>query len=141
MTKAVAAISLDALDARKASEEAFEFEYILVDGTRSGIFLSVLGAHSERVTTETNLLVNDRRRTQSALEAQAATNRQAENFIPIESDVEFGQRLAAVRIVGWRGIAEDYSAERGLWLCQRNPDIAAQVTAKSNNLGNFMKRA
>lgn len=135
-TAALGGVSLDALNARAASDEAFEFEYVLADGRNSGIFLSVLGAHSERVTSESNKLINERRRAEAVREAEAS--RAADSVNLVEDDIAFGQRLAAVRLVGWRGIIEDCTPDRALRLCQTNPDIAGQVTRRSNNMGNFM---
>ena len=138
-THKTSGVSLAALDARKASEEAHEFEYTLSDGTKTGIFLSVLGTHSHAVTAKTNEMINERRRVEAAREAQAVMDRTLDTFTPFETEVEFSQRLAAVRIVGWRGIDEDFTPDLALKLCQINPDVAAQVMARSNNLGNFMK--
>lgn len=132
--------SLSDLDATKASSAAFEFEFILADGSNSGVFLSVLGGQSERVAQEVASLVNERRRKHAARQTQAAMrNKAAPEFDSLESDVEFGQRLAAVRLVGWRGIKEAYTPEGALKLCKSNRDIAAQVTEASDNLANFMK--
>jgi hypothetical protein len=131
-------VSLDDLDARKAGEKPFTFEYIKADGSRSGLTFSVLGTHCETVTNEINRLVNDRRREEAAAAAEAAASRQPEGFTPVESDIAFGQRLAAVRLVGWEGIKEKFTPALGLRLCQSNPDIAAQITAQSNKLANFM---
>lgn len=139
MTTPKAGISLDALNARKASEEAHEFEYTLADGTRTGIFLSVLGAHAHAVVSKTNELINDRRRKEAARDAQAQIDRSVDTFTPFENEVAFTQQLAAARLVGWRGIDEDFTPDLALKLCQINPDIAAQIVSRSNNLGNYMK--
>jgi hypothetical protein len=63
----------------------------------------------------------------------------AAEFTPIEDDVAFGQRLAAARICGWRGITEDFTPDLALRLCQSNPEVSAQVVEASNTLSNFMK--
>lgn len=139
MTTTKAGVSLDALNARKASEEAHEFEYTLADGSRTGIFLSVLGGHAQAVVSKTNELINDRRRKEAARDAQAQIDRSVDTFTPFENEVEFTQRLAAVRLVNWRGIDEECTPDLALKLCQINPDITAQILSRSNNLGNYMK--
>jgi len=132
------AFSLDDLDATQ--KDAFEFEYITDEGQSTGIFLKVLGGQSSTVTKEVSRLVNERRKAQAIRAANSASRGRKEvSFDRIEDDVEFGQRLAAVRLVGWRGIAEDFTPENGLKLCQRNRDISAQITEQSDKLSNFMK--
>jgi len=54
-----------------------------------------------------------------------------------EDDVDAGKRLAAVRMVGWRGITEPFTPENALRLCYSNPLVAAQVTENSDNTANF----
>ena len=135
-----AGFSIDDLDATKASEVPFEFEYIKPNGDPSGVFLSVLGGHSDRVRSMAADLINARRAKQAAREANARTVRlNKAEFDTVESDIEFGQRLAAVRLVDWRGIRDTFSPENASRLCKVNPEIAAQVMEQSDNLANFMK--
>jgi len=139
MTKP-AGLSLADLNARQHGAEAFEFEYLLQDGSGSGVFLSVLGAQSEKVTGEINRLVNERRKKEQVQAARNAGSRAASaEFIPVEDDIAFGQRLSAVRLVGWRGITDPFTPENALALCQSNADVAAQVLEASNETANFLK--
>lgn len=140
MSKEGKALSLNDLDATKASAEAFEFEY-LIDGESSGVFFNVLGAESEVVTKEVAKLINERRRKQAAREAsqKIGTGQKTVEFETMESDVEFGQRLAAVRLVGWRGITEPFTPENALRLCKSNREVAAQITVQSDTVANFIK--
>lgn len=132
-------LSLADLNARAASEKAFEFEY-LIEGEGTGVFISVLGRHSDVVSKALNAEINDRRRKLVVAEARNAKARPGSaEFEPIESDIEFGQRMAALRMVGWRGIAEEFTPERALQLCRDNADVAAQVVQASDDLANFMK--
>jgi hypothetical protein len=133
-------VSLDDLDARKASDKPFEFEYITPSGDGSGIFLSVLGGQSETVTKEVARLMDERSRRKAAREINQKIGVGAKKieFEPFENDVEFGQRLAAVRLVGWRGISDAWSPENALRLCRSNQNIAAQVTQASDAVENFI---
>lgn len=130
-------LSLADLDAVSASDTPFEFEYILPDGTGSGVFLQVLGSQSEKVTTEVNKLVNARRKQQAQAEAVKGRSPAGADFVPIESDLEFGHKLTAVRLFGWRGIGDTFTPENALRLVSRNSAIAEQITAASNDIGNF----
>lgn len=133
-------LSLDDLDHAHKSDAAYEFEYLTPDGDGTGVFISVLGGQAETVTREVAALLNDRRR-REAMRAMKARGgkKQAAEFDPIEEDIEFGQRMAAIRIVGWRGIAEPFSRENAMRLCATNREVAAQVIEHSDNMANFTK--
>lgn len=144
------------LSAVAASDQGFEFE-VTIGGEPRGVWLKVLGAQASVVQTASNKSLNDRRRKDIQREVSAASAMKgADNFSPVEADIEFGQNLAAVRLVGWRGpgdtegltpeeaarfkgINQPYSPELALKLIQSNADISNQVLTKSNDLGNFMK--
>ena len=132
-------VSLQDLDASKAGETPFEFEYINQAGNKTGIFFSVLGGQSEKVSKEIARLINERRHKEAVRETFRKGNPNKVEFEPLEDDVEFGQRLAAVRLAGWRGIDDPFSAENALRLCKGNREIAAQVTAQSDAVGNFIQ--
>lgn len=133
-------VSLASLNLRAASDEPYEFEFEGPDGSGTGVFLQVLGDHSERVTAAVHEAINARRKKEAIAAAKAAKARpDSATFEPVESDVTFGQRLAAARLVGWRGIAEPWSPENALLLCQTNPEAAKQILAASSDLANFTK--
>jgi hypothetical protein len=134
-------MNLADLDARSASEAAFEFEYLLPSGAATGVFLSVLGSQSPKVSSEINRLVNERRRQQAVADAQPQLRGAEPTFTPVESDQEFNQRLAAVRLAGWRGLDDEFTPENALRLCQTNQDISDQIIQRSNNVANFLKLA
>ncbi len=134
-------VSLSSLNATKASEKAFEFEYITPDGSNSGIFFSVLGAQADSVVRETARMINERRKKQAAREAlKHLRQKGAVEFDTIESEVEFGQRMAASRLTGWRGITDPFTPENALLLCQTNKFIAQQIIDTSDDIANFMPR-
>lgn len=132
-------VSLSSLNAVKASDTAFEFEYITPDGENSGVFLSVLGSQSDVVSKAAAKMINERRKKQAAREVGKRLNQKNVDFDTLEDDVAFGQRLAASRLVGWRGIDDPFTPENALVLCQTNSFIASQIMEQSNDLGNFMK--
>ena len=130
---------LNDLDAVTAGDTPFEVDYVRADGSSSGVFLLVLGSQSEKVQSEVNRLVNERRKKQAVAAAmQGKANPDKADYTPIEDDIAFGHRLTAVRLVGWRGIKQEWSAENAFRLVSRNSEIAEQITTASNNLGNFM---
>lgn len=133
MTKATG-FSLSDLDLTSASENAFEFEYLRTDGSDTGVFITVLGSQAPKVQDWVRKSLN-RRRSQEAM----AAKRGKEIERTVEDDEQFGIDAAAIRIVGWRGIAEPYSHESALILMSNNLEIREQVFEASNNLGNFSK--
>lgn len=138
-TKEAKGVSLADLDLNKAGEQTFEFEY-LIDGAPTGVFFQVYGSHTKQVQDAINREVNERRKRDAVTEARNRGARPGSaEFTPVEDDVAFGQRLAAVRLAGWRGIVEPFSPAGALAVCQGNPDIAAQVTEEANRTGNFLK--
>ena len=142
MSAKEASFSLADLDTARASEVPFEFEYLNTNGDQTGVFLSVLGGNSDAVREAAAELINARRQKQAAREAQKARsgrNVPSAEFDSVEDDIAFGQRLAAVRLVGWRGIKDPCTPENALRLCSTNPNAAAQVMEQSDNLANFTK--
>ena len=131
--------SLDDLNYIKKSEESYEFEYLTPGGDGTGVFISVLGGQSEVVTREVAVLLNDRRRKEAMRAMKARSNKKQVEFDPIEEDIEFGQRMAAIRIVGWRGITDPFTPENAMRLCSTNREVAAQVIEYSDNMANFTK--
>jgi hypothetical protein len=127
-------ISLDDLNLVAASENSFEFEYFRPDGRPTGVYISVLGSQAPKVQEWIRKTLN-RRRTQEAIAAKRG--KEVERLI--EDDEQFGIEAAAIRVCGWRGIAEAYSPEAALILCTNNSEIREQIFEASNNLGNFTK--
>ena len=135
-------ISLDDLDLVSQSSQAHEFRYIKADGTKTEIFFSVLGGNADVVRAEAEELIDARRKKAAYREWQkskSGRNNSEPEFDKTADDVAFGQRLAAVRLVGWRGIKEPFSVEGAVRLCKMNPHVAAQVMEQSDDVANFTK--
>lgn len=126
--------SLDELNLVAASENSFEFEYIRGDGRQTGVFLSVIGGQAPKVQEFVRKYFNQKR-TQEAV----AAKRGKEITRLIEDDEEFGINYAAIRLVGWKGITEPFSAESAKILCSNNREIRDQIVEVSDNLANFTK--
>lgn len=134
-----ATLSLADLNARAASNKGYEFEFIY-GGQPTGFFVTVLGANADAVTRVINAEVNAMRRRAQLAAARSAKSRQSDvpEFEPIEEDIASGQRLAAARIIGWRGIKEPFSPEAALTACENNPDLCVQILAASSAIENFL---
>lgn len=133
MTKITIDRDLDAYDDVAASDVPYALKILKADGTEDGLILDVLGNQADTVQKAVNALVNERRKQQA--NAAAVTKGEA-GFTPIESDIDFGHRLTAARVVGWN-LKKDFSADGAFRLVSRSARIAEQVTRASNDLGNF----
>jgi hypothetical protein len=136
MTTTPTVFSLDQLDLGKRCEDAFEFE-VTDDATGKGlgIHLTIIGGHAPQVQSFIAKNLNERRvfeQMQEKRGKRAAVRK-------IEDDIEFGTELAAIRIVGWRGISEPCTFENAVRLCTINPPIKEQILKASEDLANFTK--
>ena len=127
-------VSLADLDLVSASENTYEFEYLRGDGRSTGVFISVIGGQAPKVMEFTRKYFNQRR-TQEAL----AQKRGKEITRMIEDDEDFGVDYAAIRIAGWKGIAEPFTPDAAKILCRNNREIREQIMEASDNLANFTK--
>lgn len=130
-----ATISLAALDLSTQCEtNAYEFEYVDSAGKGTGVFFTVLGSQAPKVQNWIRQRLNQRR----AQEAMAA-KRGKELQRTVEDDDEFSNEAAAIRILGWRGITEEYSHALAMRLVASNSEIRDQVFRASNDLSHFTK--
>jgi hypothetical protein len=128
--------SLSDLDVTKQSEAGFEFE-VLDDSTGKGVgvHLTVIGAHAPAVQKFTSKKLNERR----VFDEMNERRGKKAQIRKIEDDVEFGIELAAIRIVGWRGISDEFTPANAIQLCTVNPTIREQILKASEDLANFTK--
>ena len=127
-------VSLEDLNLSKQCEDAFEFEYIDPAGNKTGIYISVIGSNAEKVR-QFSIAEANKVRKEAALKGKRKDN----EFTPIEDDIEYFIRDAANRIVAWRGIDQECTAETAEYLCRVNSEIRRQVVEASNELSNFTK--
>ncbi len=125
-------ISLAGLDLNSQCSESFEFQVDDADGKPTDIYISVLGEHAPSVQKWVYKQLNARRR-QDALQEKRGKKIERN----IEEDAEFGAEMMSKRIVGWRGITEDFSPDLALKLCMQNTLITDQVREHSEDMGNF----
>ena len=129
-------LSLDSLNLNKQCADAFEIEYIDAQGKHTGVFLSVVGAHSDIVRKFSVDETNRRRREEMKKSRRKSS---ADDFTPIEDDIDYIIRDAASRIVGWKGINQPYTPGDAITLCTINTLIRGQVVEASNDMANFTR--
>ena len=126
-------ISLAELDLNSQCSESFEFQVDDERGIPTDIYISVLGEHAPSVQKWLYKQINARRRQEALKERQG----KKADVRDTREDAEFGAEMMSKRIVGWRGITEDFSPDLALKLCMQNTLITDQVREHSEDMGNF----
>jgi len=134
MTKETKLLSLDDFDLSTASDTPFDLEVLNTKGVKTALTLQVLGSESEKVQEWTNRQAN-RIRTQAT--QKSVTGK--EKVRTAEEDDEYIIESAAIRVVGWSGLAEPFNKENVTRLMARNVHARMQVLQASNELGNYSK--
>lgn len=133
-------ISLSALNVTKASETPIRVPFIDTNGEATGVVFLVLGDQSTVVKAGLQELLNEQRRAAAAAEARAPLPGEV-NYRPVQDDVDFVNRSAALRLVGWEGIEETFTPDLGLELVKHNPEARDQIVGASSRVGRFTKRS
>lgn len=127
-------LSIDDLDLTTASDTPFDLEILNTKGVKAGVVLQVLGSESEKVQDWTNRQAN-RIRTQATQKSVTGKDK----VRTAEEDDEYIVESAAIRIVGWSGLKDEYTKDNATRLMSRNVHIRMQVLQASNDLGNYSK--
>lgn len=128
------AVSFDDLNLNKKCEESVEVEYVMADGTKTGVFLSVIGKHAEKIQRFSMKRLDTLRAF-----AENSKKQGKSAVMSSEEDMDYIIKDAALRIVGWRGINQEFSPEMAEQLCRINSEIRQLVVDTSNDLANFTK--
>ena len=138
MAKTSKLFSLDDLDLTKKCAEGFEFEVTDdATGTGTGLYLTVVGGHAQKVIDWTRKTINARRVFD---EMQEKRGKKAQTRT-VEEDMQFAVELAAIRVVAWRGLSDECTHENVMRLCEINPPIREQILKASEDLANFTKKS
>ena len=133
-------MELSSLDLSSTSENGYEFEFIPeATGIGEGFLITVLGKHADMVKEWTRKAVNNMRDRERMLAKKGK-----DDYRKVEEDEAFGIQLAAITIIGWKGLNDggkpvEYSKDMALSLCRMNPEIRDQVSAASDLMSNFLK--
>lgn len=128
------AIDITSFDTVTACEKGHPFELKGADGvTGTGITLIVLGSHADIVNKWINKVTNQ------AIKEQHMASRKGRPVEPKSLDEIREQNIegACVRVTGWAGVKQDFSAELLKSALKRNPHWIDQIVEESNDLQNF----
>lgn len=132
-------LSLNDLDAKTKSETPVEIEYVTLDGKETGVFLQIIGEESAPVRAVVSAEVEKRQQQLAAVEALSTGIRGSTPTRSLEADLAMGNRMTACRLVGWKGIKEEWSPANALKLVSNNADIAAFVLDVSKGTSRFLQ--
>lgn len=130
-------LDLSKNDPSKIADVGYEFNVILPDGTETDAKITVRGSNSPAVKTFS-------RKVQAELKVreQAAKRKGKEDDMNMDEAEEMLSRAAAVRVIGWKGIAEEgkeipFSKDEAERILLKYPFIREQVLEESNSILNF----
>jgi hypothetical protein len=132
-------LSLNDLDAKTKSETPVEIEYVMLDGTETGVILHILGDESQTVRAVTTAELEKRQQQMASIEALSTGVRGSTPTRSVEADLAMSNRLTACRLVGWEGIKEEWSPANALKLVSSNSDVAAFVLEVSKGTSRFLQ--
>lgn len=134
MTKQVV-FDITAFDAVAESEVGVDIELKHADGvTGTGIIVTVIGKHADAVVAFTRNVLNRMLR-----DEQLAKRRGKDVEVDVEKLKEQSREDAAIRVIGWKNVKQEFSKELLKSVLVRNPHWIDQIVEASNDLGNFTK--
>lgn len=124
-------------DPAKVAEAGFEFNVVLPDGTETDGLIKVRGKNSKKVQTFSRALAQE-----LTMRSEANIRRGKKNDLTIDESEELACRVAANRIISWKGIAKDgveiaFSEDVAEGILKEYPFLREQVMEESDNLMNF----
>ena len=136
VTQQVSLPSIETFNAAKqCAENTFTFPYVNENGEETGFLITVIGDQADSVKKAIYKKINKERQQEAILKKRGKD-------VPvkdIEELIEDNIEGVAACIVGWSGVAEQYSPELAIRICENNRLIFDQVKAASENLANFSK--
>ncbi len=133
-------LDLKANDPSKQAEVGYTFDVLLPDGTKTEAQITVRGENSPVVKNHSRRLYQEYK----VKEQQAKRRGREVEELTLDEAEDLAAEAAAVRIIGWKGIAEDdkeikFSKEEAERLMKAYSFLREQVMEVSGNILNFSK--
>ena len=134
-TKKSDLIDITNFDSVKDSEAGYDLELKQSDGvTGTGVVVVVIGKHSDAVMASTQKRLNKMLR-----DEQMARRKNKPVDMDAEKLREDAREDAAVRVIGWKNVKQEFTKEMLKAALVRNPHWIDQIIEASEDLGNFSK--
>lgn len=133
-------LDLSKNDPAKQAEVGYTFNVILLDGTKADATITVQGSNSPVVKNYSRRLYQEFK----VKEQQAKRRGKEPEDLTIDEAEQLGAESAAIRILGWTGIAEEgkeikFSKAEAERIMKAYPFLREQVMEASDSLFNFTK--
>lgn len=128
-------LSLADFNASAKCENAFEFPFLDDEGNETPWLISVIGDQAPAVKRAIYKKINAKRQQEAFLKKKGKEPALEDIEDLIADNIE---GLSAC-VVGWRGIAEEYTPELAKIALENNKSLVDQVKAASENSKNFLK--
>lgn len=135
MTKT--AISLADIEAKVAVDTPVDFEPDDASGNPSGIVLEVLSDQSPIVQERLRKLIQGQRKKDALLAVQQEKSRPGEVLADVAEQADYGRKLVAARLHGWKGVAEEFNEANAVKLLKLIPHFGPLILRKAEELGGF----
>ena len=125
-------------DPAKAAEVGYTFTVTMPDGSETDAKITVRGANSPTVRNYSRRIYQEFKQK----EQQAKRRGREVEDMTLEEAEQLSAEAAAVRVIGWTGIAEDgaelkFTQEEAQRVFKAYPFIREQVMEHSDNIFNF----
>lgn len=126
-------VDITEFDVVGACETGHEFELRNPDGSATGIKLQVLGAFAPEVV-KWNAAIAEKMINEQRIAQRKGKQAKSKTMDELKAENIEG---ALVRIKGWSGVKQPYTADLMRNALNRNPHWVSQVIEESETLGNF----
>jgi len=131
-------LSFASLNLVAASETPFEFAYQDPESLEDTAFMiKIIGANSKKIED----LVKSNYDAKNRMDDLQRKKGKTVDSEPVDKVIEFGNKVAAARVVGWSGLDIEFTPEKALELVKINPAFKEQVLKQSDNIANFIPKA
>lgn len=128
-------VDITSFNAIAQCEAGHEFELQNLDGSNTGLFLTVQGRHSGEVSTWINALI--RKQTHEA--TMAARRGKTPEPKSLEELQKQNIEGTVIRVIGWRGAKQEFDRDLLKVALKNNPHWINQIVNESDADGNFSK--
>ena len=130
-------LDLTLKDPAKVAEAGFEFNVVLPDGTETEATVKVRGKNSKKVQAFSRALSQE-----LTIRSESNVRRGKKNDMSIEEAEELACRVAANRVISWKGLGKDgveipFSEGVAEDLLKEYPFLREQIMEESDNILNF----
>jgi len=128
-------IDITLFNAIKDSEQGYDLEMKSADGQDTGIVFTIYGKYAEPVQKWSKKIFSEYQR---EIEIAKRKGKEPEQK-SIDELREQNVQGAVIRVIGWKNVQQEFSAELLKTVLLSNPHFVDQIIEESDNAGNFTK--